>query len=161
MEPAVADVKMYPKTDPERPASSLSGKSSSDGNDHALRTSAIPLPDTTNLRNRKPESASHTIDSSRLPERSSSLGNQSSEVNSFSEDQPPNPDLVLLFNAPKADACSSETTAAQREHARLITELHKAGLLTSTAPGAEGSGQRIIFIKGVQSAVRAEAQKER
>lgn len=159
MEPAVADVKMFPISEPARPSSSLSDKSSSDGRDQALRTSAIPLPEA-NLRNRKADSDDSQKQSATLKDTSSSK-HESTSVNAFDNSQPPNPDLVLLFNTPKADASSQERTAAQTEYARLIKELNDTGLLTSTAPAAEGSQQRIIFIKGVQSAVRAEAQKER
>lgn len=157
MDPEVMDVKMFPKSEvPARSSSLQNSEASSQSSEQAVRTSAIPLPEG-QLRNRNVETETKALP--KVPEKQDV--DRSSTTSSIDDSQPPNPDLVLLFNTPKPDAPAQETTAAQKEFARLLKCLNEAGLLTSSAPATEGTHQRLVFIKGVQSAIRAEAQKER
>lgn len=161
MEEKVVDVKMYPKAEGSPAPTSLAraSTSSSDSSDHALRTSAIPVPDG-QLRNRNSSTYSDkSLQPPPLPEKESPARGDGSDAVDSSE--PPNPDLIVLFNTPKPEASVEEQNAAQAEYSRLVTALNKAGLLTSSSPAAEGTHQRLIFVKAVQSAIRAEAQKER
>lgn len=158
MDPEVMDVKMFPKSEvPARSSSLQNSEASSQSSEQAaVRTSAIPLPEG-QLRNRNVGTETKALPE--VPEKQDV--DRSSTTSSIDDSQPPNPDLVLLFNTPKPDAPAQETTAAQKEFARLLKSLNEAGLLTSSAPATEGTNQRLVFIKGVQSAIRAEAQKER
>lgn len=167
MEPSVTDVPMYPKSGTTVSALSASSKGESStpsslAGDQGLRTSAIPLPEGNigNVRNSRTD-VDARIHKPRDSKSEDVDGSHATAGLRVDDKQPPNPDLVLLFNTPSADASQEEWTAAQAELARLVKNLHGAGLLTSLASGPDGAQQRILFIKAVQSAVRAEAQKER
>jgi hypothetical protein len=162
MEPAVQQVQMYPKQGGD--AVDVTPRQSAIAQepqiDQAPRTSAIPLPDAGQLRNRKQESEQpreqHNVVSDATPPAQEAASRATAQGT-----ERPNADLVLLFNTPKSDAPQVEQDEANKEFSNLLQRLHSAGLLTSSTAGAEGSTQRLVFIKAVQSAVRSEAQSER
>ena len=86
------------------------------------------------------------------------INNQSSAAQNGSN---PYPDLVLVFKLPAPDAPADEWRDAEREYTSLKSKLKEVGLVSIAKPGGKGRNERLLLVKAVQSAVRAEAQQER
>lgn len=92
---------------------------------------------------------------------SSSNSNSNNQSSAAQNGNNPYPDLVLVFKLPTPDAPADEWRDAEREYTKLKSKLKDVGLVSIAKPGGKGRNERLLLVKAVQSAVRAEAQQER